>query len=233
MNIDLRFGDCSELMKGIDSESIDLIVTDPPYGKNYKSNRQGIDRKQSIAGTEKIVREQYFTTINNDESFPFLWLTEAYRTLKQSSAIYIFAHWEKWEDVKFRVDDVGFQVKNMIVLNKSNHGMGDLYGDYAPKHELLLYATKGRHILTFPDKRMNNVWDVPVKFSGAHRLHPNEKPPSWYLPAILNSSKMGDIVLDPFMGSGTCGDVCKQVDRNFIGMENDEVHYQTAQTRLA
>ena len=229
--IDLRFGDCLELMRMIDSESVDLIVTDPPYGKNYKSNKQNQDTHSGK--TIKIDRPEYFKRINGDESFPFLWLTESYRTLKQNSAIYIFAHWEKWEDVKFRTTEVGFHVKNMIVLNKSNHGMGDLYGDYAPKHELLLYATKGRHILTFPDKRMNNVWDVPVKFSGAHRLHPNEKPTSWYLPAILNSSKEGDVVLDPFMGSGTCGEVCNQTDRNFIGMENDKVHYQTAQTRLS
>jgi len=98
---------------------------------------------------------------------------------------------------------------------------------------LVLFATKGRHILNFPDGREKDVIDVPVKFSGARRLHPNEKPESWYAPFILNSSNEGDTVLDPFFGSGTVGVVCNKLNRKYIGIEIDPVLCEKAYRRLA
>ena len=233
MKNEMLLGNCEDLMLLFPKNSIDLIVTDVPYGINYKSNRQGLDRKHALnTGKEVKVREQYFTEINNDQTLPTDWLKIVYSILKENSAIYIFIHWSTWSELERSVKEAGFKVKNMIVINKSNHGMGDLKGDYAPKHELVLYATKGRHKLNFPSGRKNNVMDLPVKFSGAHRLHPNEKPVSWADVFILESSKYGDIVLDPFMGSGF---VCKSAiknNRGFIGIENDLTHFDIAKQSL-
>ncbi len=120
----------------------------------------------------------------------------------------------------------------MIVINKSNHGMGDLDGQYAPKHKLLMFAVKGRHILNFADKRMNDVWDGPVKYSGSVRYHPNEKPMSWIEPIVLNSSHPGDVILDPFCGSGTTGVVANKWDRKYYLIEADHDHVKTAKKRL-
>ena len=225
----LFHGDCFILMKDIISDSVDCIITDVPYGINYKSNRQGIDRVDSISKRkDTIVREKYFTEIKNDGNVPVEWLHDAYRILKNNTAIYIFIHWSTWSELEQGVKNAGFKVKNMIVINKSNHGMGDLKGDYAPKHELVLYATKGNHKLNFFNGRKNNVMDLPVKFSGAKRLHPNEKPISWAEAFLVESTKENDIVLDPFMGSGFVGKACKKNSRNFIGIELDNEYYRVA-----
>ena len=229
----LSHGDCNEILPTISDESIDLIVTDPPYGMSYKSNRQKVDRKTSVETNKSVsVRAHYFAEIENDDQIPTAWLKDAYRVLKPNSAIYVFVHWSTWSTLENAVKDVGFTVKNMIVLNKSNHGMGDLQGQYAPQHELLLFAVKGRHVCHW-SRRSSDVWNVPVKFSGGVRLHPNEKPVAWIRPAIANSSKEGDTVLDPFMGSATTGVVCVNMGRKFIGVEKDIEHFVTAKGRIA
>jgi DNA modification methylase len=120
----------------------------------------------------------------------------------------------------------------MIVINKSNHGMGDMKGGYAPKHELLIYCTKGKHVLNRVNKRKNNVFDLPVLYSGVHHYHPNEKPLSWFEPFIEESSNVGDVILDPFMGSGSLGIKCIDMSRKYIGYEIDEQYYYVAKDRL-
>jgi len=196
--------DSEELLITFPDNCIDLYVTDPPYGLEYRSNRQGVDRHVSVAQDKSVVvRESYFEEIANDDLMPTLWLKDAYRTLKDGGALYAFCHWTQWGFFASEVENFGFTIKNMIVMNKSNHGMGDLKGQYAPKHELLLFAVKGRHILRWPNGRGKDVWNVPVKFSGAKRFHSNEKPTSWIDPAILNSSDEGSLIVDPFCGSGT------------------------------
>lgn len=228
---DIRFGDCFELLKNIPSEAIDMIYTDVPYGIEFKSNKQNHDTRSGK--TVKVDREEFFQEINGDKELPSVdWLKQAYRVLKNNSAIYVCVHWETFGELKSQVVCAGFKPKNMIVLNKSNHGMGDLKGQYAPKHELILFATKGRHILNFPEGRKNDVWDVPVKYSGAIRLHPNEKPLSWIVPAIINSSCEGDVVLDPFMGSGSTGEASLKNGRRFIGMDNDPRYFDVAKKRI-
>lgn len=222
--------DCNIALKTIDDDTIDLVVTDPPYGISFRSNRQRVDRKVSVEENQSIVvRPHYFNKIHNDNGISDLsWLTECFRVLKDKSALYVFAHWSHWGKLERDVAAAGFQIKNMIVLNKSNHGMGDLKGSYAPKHELMLFATKGRHVLRFPNGRGKDVWDVPVLFSGSHKCHPNQKPLSWVIPPILNSSDEDQVVLDPFMGSGTTGVCCMNSRRHFIGIEKDEEYFKQA-----
>lgn len=227
-------GDCLEVLSNIPSNSIDLISTDPPYGIKYISNSQGVDRKiRNKTNKSIVVRGGYFGEINNDSVVPLEWLVEAYRILSQNSAIYIFCRWDKWDILKPAVEKAGFSIKNMIVVNKSNHGMGDLMGQYAPKHELLMFAAKGRHILRFPNGRKSDVWDLPVRFSGAKRLHPNEKPVSWFDNTVLNSSDVGGLVLDPFCGSGSCLKSAKNNDRSYIGVDSDQKWIDVATERLA
>lgn len=220
---------CEHLIQ-IPNATVDLIVTDTPYGINYKSNKQNCDTR----GTSTIVKDrpQYFDSIDGDNFVPVEWLSQAYRVLKNGSALYIFCHWSRWHILYPEVEKAGFKCKNMIVLNKSNHGMGDLKGQYAPKHELILFATKGRHILKFPVKRLNDIWNVPVRFSGSKRLHPNEKPVSWIEPCIINSSQKEDLVLDPFAGSGSTGVAAKNLNRNFLLIEVDEEYYNIAKNRI-
>lgn len=207
----------------------DLVVTDPPYGTSYSSNRQGIDRKRSNKREgDVVVRAAYFGGIAGDEKLSVEWLSRLH--VVTGGAIYIFCHWTKWSEL---IIGFPFTLKNLIVLNKSNHGMGDLRGSYAPKHELLLFAVKGRHMLRFPNGRGKDVWDVPVRFSGARRYHPNEKPLSWVIPCIENSSDVGQLVLDPFCGSGTTLVAAKKLGRHFLGIDIEPKYCEIARQRLA
>lgn len=220
---------CEKILPSISSESVDLIVTDPPYGMSYKSNMQGFDNRTGTC--IKTNKKSYFKEIANDKELPLNWLKDAYRILKNNSAIYIFCRWDKWSQLEAKVQECGFNIKNMIVINKSNHGMGDLEGSYAPKHELLMFAVKGRHKLNF-EKRLSDVWNMRVLFSGAKRFHPNQKHESWVENCILLSSKEGDTVLDPFCGSGSFLVCAKKMKRKYIGIELDEEYYNISQQRL-
>jgi DNA modification methylase len=224
-------GAAEEVLGTMSSDSVDIILTDIPYGIHYKSNKQNYDTREASPVVKD--REEYFQTIVGDDEIPLGWLPEAYRTLKTGAAMYVFCHWSTWHLLYPAVLNVGFTCKNMLVMNKSNHGMGDLKGQYAPKHELLMFAVKGRHLMTFESKRMNDVWDVPVKYSGAVRLHPNEKPLSWLEPCIKNSSKVGDLVVDPFCGSGTTAKAAKGLGRRYIVSDLDPKYVEVARTSLS
>lgn len=223
--------ECEGYMKTLSDGSVNMIITDPPYGINYKSNKQLGNTKSGVTLTTRS--EHFFQEIQNDETLPTAWVIDAFRILKDNSAMYVFLHWSKWSEMEAAVKRAGFNVKGMIVINKSNHGMGDLNGGYAPKHELLMYCAKGKHKLNRAGGRKKDVFDLPVKFSGAIRLHPNEKPLSWLLPFIEESSNKGDLVFDPFCGSASSGDACKKLERDFIGCEVDAIHYATACKRLS
>lgn len=228
---DLHCADVNEFLS--QGRIFKSIVTDPPYGINYRSNRQGIDRRENVVKNNNlVVRDRFFEKIQNDKKVPLSWLPLAFESLESDSSIWIFCHWSEWHTWYEAVKSVGFNVKNMVVLNKSNHGMGDLKGQFAPKHELILFAVKGRLELNFQEGRRSDVWDVPVKFSGTRRLHPNEKPVSWYDPCILYSTSEFDFVCDPFMGSGTCGESAVKNNRPFWGCDIDPVNVEVSENRL-
>ena len=100
----LHLSECEEILSKRKPLSIDLIVTDIPYGINYKSNKQNQDTRSGK--TIKIDRDEYFTEINNDDEIPIEWLNDAYRILKDNSAMYIFIHWSKWGELKLAVEGV-------------------------------------------------------------------------------------------------------------------------------
>jgi len=227
----LIHGDCLEELSVISDESIDCVLSDPPYGINYKSNKQKGDTRN---GKEVKIREvSYFSEIIGDSQLPTDYIKILFNKLKPNSAIYLFCQWSKWSELESAVQNAGFTVKNMIVINKSNHGMGDIKGQYAPKHELLMFAVKGRHILDNSEiGRGKDVFDGKVLYSGAFRHHPNEKPTTWLEPFIHRSCPIGCIVLDPFMGSGSTGVACKNLNRNFIGIEKDETYFNIAKCRI-
>lgn len=229
--MELRNEDCNKVMQVLRDNTIDLIITDPPYGINYKSNKQLGNTRSGKTITTRA--EHYFNKIQNDNTLPVEWIKNAYRILKFNSAMYVFAHWSKWSELEKEIIEAGFKVKGMIVINKSNHGMGDLKGGYAPKHELVMFCTKGRHILNRDGGRKRDVLDLPVKYSGAKRIHPNEKPVSWITPFILESSKTGDTVFDPFAGSAVVGVSCAENDRTFMGCEIEKQYYDDAMKRLS
>ena len=214
----LIHGDCLEIMNKIEDKSVSLILTDPPYGMNYRSNRR--------VATEK------FEKIKNDIDISNLipeYLKQCYRILKDDTAIYVFCSWHNIDFFKQEFEKY-FKLKNIIVWNKNNHGTGDLKGSYAPKHEFILFGHKGRTLLN--EKRISDVIDCG-KIPSKKLTHPTEKPQEILETFIKQSSKIGDIVFDGFMGTGSCGIACNNLDRIFWGCELDEQYFEMAINRVS
>ena len=217
MSYKLYQGDCLKIMGGIKDKSVDLIVTDPPYLMNYQSNR----RK----------KEDRFDKIKNDKGNYMLiqdYLEECHRIMKDNTAIYCFCSWHNIDFFKNEFEK-HFKLKNILVWNKNNHGTGDLKGSYAPKHEFILFGHKGRTLLR--EKRIADVIDCP-KISSNKLTHPTEKPQDLLEIFIKQSSDVGSIIFDGFMGTGSCGIAAKKLNRNFIGIELDEKYFNIAKDRL-
>lgn len=208
-------GDCLEVMKGIPDKSIDMVLSDPPYLMNYQSNSR---------------KEKFDHIINDRDSGSLIsnYIKECHRIMKDDTAIYLFCSWHKVDLFKQEVEK-HFKIKNLIVWNKNNHGSGDLKGAYAPKHELIIYAHKGRSL--FREKRIPDVIDFP-KISGNKLVHPTEKPVGMLEIFIKNSSDNGALIFDGFAGSGTTAISALRTGRVFIGIEQDENYHKIATERV-
>jgi len=208
--------DCFAWFDAAPQQSVDLIVTDPPYGMAYQSNRR--------------VRSDKFRRIANDNGLDWVpsFFEESYRVLKPNSAMYTFCSWHHIDTFKVNFQK-HFTLKNVLVWVKNNHGSGDLTGAYAPKHEFILYGHKGRSLIR--NGRRPDVLEFP-KVASNNMVHPTEKPIPLLLQLIQASSDPGDTVLDPFCGSGTTGVACVESGRNFIGVELDPGYATAARSRV-
>lgn len=209
--------DCLEGLKDVPDKSVDLIVTDPPYGINYKSGRIK-DKSRRLGG------------ILNDQS-PFLtFIKPAMEKLKPTGAMFIFTRWDVQQAFIDAVTSNGGRVKNVIIWDKGAHSMGDLMAAYGSKYESILFAPGSE--FRFPGKRPQDIVAVP-KVPAAKLVHPNEKPVALIERLIIDASRTGATVLDAFMGSGTTAAACIRTGRNFIGFELDERYHAIAQQRIA
>lgn len=210
--IELLNGDCLELMKNIPDGSVDMILTDPPYGMGFQSNH----RKQKC---KKIANDIDISWIDK-------YFEECYRIMKKNTALYCFCSWHNIEIFKKTIQSI-FNIKNIIIWEKNNTSMGDLKGSYAPKYEMVIFAHKGRCELRgfrFPDV-------IKAKRTG-NKFHPTQKPIDLLELFIKNSSDLNAKVFDGFMGSGSTGVACVNTNRNFIGIELDKEYFDIAKQRI-
>lgn len=220
MELDVIYNeDCIEGMKKIPDESIDLIVTDPPYLMKYKTNRR------------KDKHHKFCSEIAGDDDQELIntYIKECYRIMKNDSACYMFCNSNKVDVFKRQLEKVGFNIKNMIVWVKNNRTAGDLKASYGKQYELILYVNKGRRFIN--GSRLTDVWEFP-RVSGSKQLHQNQKPVELIKQCIEKSSDPGAIVFDGFMGSGTTAIACIDTDRHYIGYELDPEYYKVANNRI-
>ena len=215
----LKQGDCLELMDELITQGIkvDGVITDPPYGMDYQSNRRTATKK--------------FDKIKNDVDIDDMiskFFDKAYQLMNDNTAIYVFCSWHRVDFFKQEFEK-HFKLKNILVWNKNNHGSGDLKGSFAPKHEFILYGHKGRSLHRC--KRIPDVLNYD-KISSKMLLHPTEKNIEMLKFFCENNSDAGQIILDPFMGSGTTGAACINTGRDFIGFELDENYFHVAENRI-
>jgi len=205
-------GDCIEVMRGLGG--ISSIITDPPYGIDYQSAR-------------RTDRSQWLPKIANDKE-PFLsWLPLAYHITDDGGSLLCFCRWDVQEVFKQAIEDAGYIVRSQVIWDRVVHGMGDLEASFAPQHDIIWFATKGR--FTFPGKRPKSVIRVQ-RVSPQDLVHPNEKPIA--LMVSLVSSVARGVVLDPMMGSGTTGIACARLGVEFIGIEIDSGLFEIARKRI-
>jgi len=218
--IDLRQGDCLEVMKDIPDNSIDLILTDPPYLINYKTNYR------------KNKEHDFCTVIKNDNNPELIsdYIKECYRIMKDNTAMYMFCNCDKVDYFKQELENSGFKIKNMIIWVKNNWTAGDLQAQFGKQYEIIFLVNKGRCV--FNGKRITDVWNFN-RVVGKNQLHQNQKPIDLLKQCIEKHSKENDTIFDGFMGSGTTGVACINLNRNFIGIELSEKYFKIAKERIS
>ena len=218
-DIKLYCDDCLNIMKQIENESIDLIVTDPPYLIKYKTNHR------------KNKDHDFCSEILNDDNEQLIidYIRECYRILKNNTAMYMFCNCDKVDFFKQELENAGFKIKNMIIWVKNNWTAGDLKAQFGKQYEIIFLVNKGRKC--FNGKRITDVWMFD-RISGKKQLHQNQKPVDLLKQCILKHSDENDIIFDGFMGSGSTGVACIETNRKFIGVELDKKYFEIAKERI-
>lgn len=226
--------DCMEGMKQLPDESIDLVVTDPPYKivQGGCSNKAvtinacgGILNKHDGDNIELVKKGKIF---NHNEIQFNEWLPEIYRVLKDNSHCYIMINGRNLAELQMEAEKVGFEFHNIIGWDKGNATPNKWY---MQRLEFILFLRKGKA------KNINNMGtttllQVPNLKKGT-KQHPTEKPIDLMKILIENSSSENEIVLDPFMGVGSTALACKELNRQFIGFELDKHYCELAEKRIS
>ena len=229
-NITVYNHDCMEIMDSMEDESVDLVVTDPPYniGDENKRTKQGNfikSNKDAWGQWDSFDKKEY------DEMMRRV-ISTCYRLLKDGGAFYMFT---AREDNGFFIREAvkaGFTYANQIVIIKTNPLPHFCKTNWRSGFELCMYLTKGKpktfNFLEQP--QMINVFYYLI--GKKESRHPTEKPLKVVRQIIEVSSNRGDVVLDPFLGSGTTARACKNTGRRCVGMEISEEYCQTIVNRL-
>ncbi|MDI6833063.1 MAG: site-specific DNA-methyltransferase [Bacteroidales bacterium] len=231
-NINLIYGDAIEILNKIDSNSIDLIFADPPYnlsGENYQTCKSGKMSKCNKGDWDQI---------ENIDLFNETWISECIRVLKDDGTIWISGTLHNHPSIGKILKKLNLWIINDIIWYKPNAAPLLQKNRFTPSTELIWLASKSKKYKFNYDiavqmnngKQMRNLWEIPAE---RHKTqHPTEKPERLLERIISIGSEEGDIILDPFMGSGTTGVVAKRLNRNFIGIEIDELYYSIAKQRI-
>lgn len=209
-------GNNMDVLGSMPDETVDLILTDPPYNINYKSNRR--------------VKNAKFKHLQNDNSGDWIpkFAQEAFRVLKNDRHMYCFCRHDTYPQFITALQDAGFKLKRTLIWVKNNHGSGDLKGDYAPQDEWIIYCHKGRRELF--GGRSSNVLFYS-KLSTKQMTHSTEKPVELLKFLIQKSTKRGELVMDPFAGSGSTMHAAKELERFYCVMELSPEYAYTTECR--
>lgn len=213
--VNLQRGDCLELMKSIPDNSIDLVVTDPPYGIKYSSNR-------------RTKTEKFDVLKNDDNDVRLLAYSEFARILKNNTVAVVFASWKN-AVVDIQELQKHFDIKNIIVWFKGGGGMGDLKHTLSTDYELAIVCHKGK--CRIRGKREGSVFQF-AKVNPNKIVHPTEKPVDLIEKIISKFTDENAIILDPFAGSGSTGVAAVNMRRRFIGFELDDKYFEIAKQRI-
>jgi modification methylase len=244
---EILMGECAEIMRTLPEKSIDCIFADPPYnlqlqGELHRPNNSKVDAVDNDW--------DQFDSLKAYDSFTKDWLSEAHRLLKPDGTIWVIGSYHNIFRLGYILQDLGFWILNDVIWRKSNPMPNFRGRRFCNAHETLIWAAKSpqsKYRFNYDamktlneDKQMRSDWHLPL-CTGEERLkdetgkkaHPTQKPESLLARVIMASTQTGDVILDPFFGTGTTGAVAKKLDRRFIGIERESSYIKHAKARIA
>jgi modification methylase len=239
-------GDCIELLNEFPPQSVDLIFADPPYNLQLSQElwRPNFSRVNAVDDDW-----DQFDSFEAYDDFTQSWLSACQRVLKDTGTLWVIGSYHNIYRIGSLLQDLGFWLLNDVVWVKTNP-MPNFRGvRFANAHETLIWASKfkgarytfNHHAMKAFNhgKQMRSDWKFPLCTGGerlkvnGEKAHSTQKPEELLYRVILSSSNPGDVVLDPFFGTGTTGAVAKRLHRNWIGIEREAKYIRIAQARIA
>jgi modification methylase len=241
-------GDCVAALDALPDNSVDLIFADPPYNLQLNGDLHRPDQSMVDAVDDHWDQFESFAAY---DAFTRAWMLAARRVLKPTGSIWVIGSYHNIFRVGSIMQDLGFWMLNDIVWRKNNPMPNFRGRRFQNAHETMIWASKDAKSKGYTfnyeamkasndDLQMRSDWLFPI-CTGAERLkdengdkiHPTQKPEALLARVIMASSKPGDVVLDPFFGSGTTGAVAKLLGRNYVGIEREQKYIDAASARIA
>jgi len=244
---DIIDGDCLAVMAGLPAASVDLVFADPPYNLQLNGELHRPDNSR-VDGVEE--EWDKFADFAAYDRFTRAWLTATRRLLKPTGALWVIGSYHNIFRIGAALQDLGFWILNDVVWRKSNPMPNFRGRRFTNAHETLLWCAADRDArYTFnydamkalnDELQMRSDWLIPI-CGGVERLrdesgrkaHPTQKPEALLHRVLLASTRPGDLVLDPFCGTGTTGAVAKRLGRRFVGIERETAYAALARERIA
>ena len=235
--------DCIDGMKAIPDGKIDLVVTDPPFAINFKAKKANYNRTASrvLSGYNEITKENYY-------EFTLNWMSQCFRILKESGGMYVFSGWNNLADILNAIEEIGFITVNHIIW-KYQFGVVT-NRKFVTSHYHCLYICKNdKKRKFFPYERFSkeeknnqgrslhykdkeDVWEIKREYWTGDEKTPTKLPAEIIKKLLQYSSEEGDLVFDPFLGSGQTAVVSKLLKRNYIGFEIVKEYFDFISKRL-
>ena len=239
-------GDCLEELKKIPDRTFDLVFADPPYNLQIGEKLTRPDSSKVNGVNDKW---DQFISFKHYDYFCKVWLTECKRILKENGSIWVIGSYHNIFRLGYILQDLEFWLLNDVVWRKVNPMPNFRGRRFTNAHETLIWASKtksSKYTFNYEamkslngDLQMRSDWSLPIctgderlKNKEGKKIHPTQKPENLLNRVIMASSNIGDVVLDPFFGTGTTGAVAKKLCRNFIGIEQDAKYALEAEKRI-
>lgn len=239
----IKQGDCIELMADMPEECVDLVITDPPFAIDFKAKRPNYNRKGSrvLQGYNEIDGNDYL-------DFTYNWISQVTRVLKESGSIYIFSGWNYLKEILISVDQCGLITVNHLIW-KYQFGVVTKRKYVTSHYHCLFLCKNDKKRKFFPYRRFDkdektenggsahykdkeDVWEIKREYWQGAAKTPTKLPAELIEKILDYSSEKGDIVMDPFLGSGQVAVVSKMKQRHYIGFEIVPAYYEFARERL-
>ncbi len=240
-------GDCVAALDRLPENSVDVIFADPPYNLQLDGDLHRPDQSKVDAVDDAW---DQFDSFQAYDAFTRAWMLAARRVLKPSGTIWVIGSYHNIFRVGSVMQDIGYWILNDVVWRKTNPMPNFRGRRFQNAHETMIWATPDQKAKGYTfnyeamkaandDVQMRTDWLFPI-CTGAERLkdesgtkiHPTQKPEALLARVLLASSKPGDVILDPFFGSGTTGAVAKKLGRNFVGLEREQGYIDAATARI-